>query len=270
MVTAAIVGPGTGAAAANDLHQTPPIAWNATGFEDDCTDVELGAGQVLWHFIQNQTDAASGELTAEFDLAGWVIVDNYKKSGPVLHWAIITGHDTLLSATSDVDSDGNLNLSHICVGPEASEQPSESVQPEESVTPEESVQPEESVEPEESVTPEESVQPEESVEPEESVTPEESVQPEESVTPEESVQPTEEPSESVEPSEEPSESVEPTGSVEAATDEPTVTVPPTDTVTGTSGPINDNWKLILLAFAGVLAATLLMLPAEKATSRTKR
>src|SRR5262245_32611195 len=126
LLAMAALGPAASATLANDLHQDPPISWNATGFGgEDCKDV--AAGDVLWHFVQTKVsdNISSGKLTAEFDDAGVITVDSYKKAGGVLHWAITTGHDTLLSAESDVDSEGNLNLSHICVGPEKSEAPSE-------------------------------------------------------------------------------------------------------------------------------------------------
>jgi len=125
MLATAILGPGAGAALANDLNQDPPISWDANGFgSGDCPKLE--PGQVLWHFVQTQVDdsIASGDLSAKFDDEGEVTVESYKKSGGVLHWAIITEHDTLLDASSDVESEGPLNLSHICVGPDESEAPS--------------------------------------------------------------------------------------------------------------------------------------------------
>src|SRR6476661_7664101 len=109
MLATAILGPGAGAALANDLHQDPPISWDASGYGDsECANADLQSGQVLWHFVQTQVGDgdASGELTAKFDTKGEVKVESYKKSGGVLHWAIITGHDTLLDASSDVESEG--------------------------------------------------------------------------------------------------------------------------------------------------------------------
>jgi hypothetical protein len=48
-------------------------------------------------------------------------------------------------------------------------------------------------------------------------------------------------------------------------------LPATDTLpTGTSAPSNDSWRLILLAMAGLLAATLLLTPAESVTKRKNR
>jgi hypothetical protein len=110
---------------ANDLHQTPPISWDAAkqGSAEDCKGADLQPGEVLWHFVQNQVadGTDSGKMTAEFDIAGIKAdVDSYKKSGGVLHWSIITGHDTLLSASTNVSSPGEFNLSHVCVAEEQS------------------------------------------------------------------------------------------------------------------------------------------------------
>jgi hypothetical protein len=187
MLGTAILGPAAAPTFANDLHQTPPISWDATGYGDGCDEVELKSGEVLWHFVLTQTESSSGKLTAEFDEAGTITVDSYKNSGSVLHWQVITGHDTLLDASSDVDG-GNLNLSHICVGPDESQAPSESTSPTEA--PSESVAPTEA--PSESVAPTEA--PSESVTPSEA--PSETPAPSESATPAPSSTPSETPSES--------------------------------------------------------------------------
>jgi hypothetical protein len=81
--------------------------------------------------------------------------------------------------------------------------------------------------------------------------------------------PSEEPSEA--PSEEPSEepSAPPSGGVEGATGTPAVTLPPTDGLDGTSGGFGESWRLVLLAIAGVLAATLLLTP-SRAVARDRR
>jgi hypothetical protein len=42
-----------------------------------------------------------------------------------------------------------------------------------------------------------------------------------------------------------------------------VTLPPTDSLSGGSqAPSGESWRLVLLAMAGILAATLLLTPAE--------
>jgi hypothetical protein len=98
------------------LHQETPISWDDPGFqgtEDECAEADLAAGQVLWHFVLVQTDAASATLTAEFEDAGTVMTDSYKKTGKTLHFNIITGQDTLWAASTDAVG-FLLNLSHIC------------------------------------------------------------------------------------------------------------------------------------------------------------
>ena len=96
-------------------------AWNDQEFQGsaaDCDGLELGPGDVVWHFVLTSPDADSGHLTATFDKAGDKTVENADSPAAVLHFYVWTGHDTLLDAeTTDVD--GNLlNLSHICAGKE--------------------------------------------------------------------------------------------------------------------------------------------------------
>ena len=55
----------------------------------------------------------------------------------------------------------------------------------------------------------------------------------------------------------------PTGGVGGATGTPNITLPPTDAVLGGTTPATgEGWRLILLAMAGLLAATLLLTPAR--------
>ena len=55
----------------------------------------------------------------------------------------------------------------------------------------------------------------------------------------------------------------PTGGVGGATGTPNITLPPTDSVLGGTTPATgEGWRLILLAMAGLLAATLLLTPAR--------
>jgi hypothetical protein len=129
LLTAALVAPGV--ASANDQNPGQvadlPISYDHEDYQGDeekcAADIEawgVGEGQAYWHFVQTQVDEAvlTGELTAEFEDEGEVTVDSYKKAGGSLHWHIITGLDSLVSVSSDVESDGNLNLSHICWVPE--------------------------------------------------------------------------------------------------------------------------------------------------------
>jgi hypothetical protein len=114
-----------GVAMANDLHQgdKTPIAWNDPGFQgtaDDCANANLDPGQVLWHFVHTQT--GSGDLpstiTAEFDTAGTLHADGYVNGNSIVMYDIVTGQDSLLSASDSIQNDGLLNLSHICSGGE--------------------------------------------------------------------------------------------------------------------------------------------------------
>lgn len=127
LLSGALVLPST--VAANSLHQSLPIQSDSREYQGsagDCEDADLEAGQVLWHFVLTQVpdSVLTAELTATFETEGTVVVDSYKKSGGVLHFEIITGADTLLSASTDVQTEGNLNLSHICQGaPQATPTP---------------------------------------------------------------------------------------------------------------------------------------------------
>jgi hypothetical protein len=105
-------------AMANDGKQTN-IAWNDVNFQGDegeCADADLDPGEVLWHFIQTGVNTDSGNLTAVFASGAVGPVANSSSPGTTLHWTIITGETTLISFSSDVVSDGNLVLSHICAG----------------------------------------------------------------------------------------------------------------------------------------------------------
>jgi hypothetical protein len=63
----------------------------------------------------------------------------------------------------------------------------------------------------------------------------------------------------------------PTGSVEAATATAARTLPSTSTIDGSgSGPMNDGWRVVLLALAGVLAAALLLTPATAVVRKADR
>ena len=112
-----------GVAMANDLHQADqtPIAWNDPGFQgtaDECANANLDPGQVLWHFIHTKTGSGDlpSTLDATFDVAGAVQADGYVNGNSVVMYNIITGEDSLLSASDSIQNDGFLNLSHICSG----------------------------------------------------------------------------------------------------------------------------------------------------------
>ena len=99
----------------NDLP-IPSDSAEFQGSEEECAEADVEAGQVLWHFIINNSSTDDQTLTVTFQNAGTMtqgpdkVVDAY-----VLHYNFTTGSpDTLLSASSS--GDGNLRLSHICDG----------------------------------------------------------------------------------------------------------------------------------------------------------
>lgn len=234
LLGAALLAPS--AAFATDLKEAQQgTSWDDQGFQgsaEECKKLDLGPGEVAWHFVLTSPTADSGHLTATFDKAGDKTVANADSPAEVLHFYVFTGHDTLLDAeTTDVDGN-NLVLSHICAG---EEEESESVPVE--------------TEPVES-TPVET-------EPVES-------EPVES-TPVESTPVESEPVEST-----PVESTTPEGSVEAETGTPDedVTPPSTDTLTPTNNtPSNDGWQLVLVALAALIASALILTPASRKVRR---
>lgn len=121
LIAFALLGSTSGAALAvvgTTLQQTPPISSDDPAFqgdEEECAGADLGAGQVLWHFVLVQTSATTGTLTVTFQNAGTFSVPSTKKTGGTLHFDVITGEDTLLGASTDVVGK-LLLLSHICSG----------------------------------------------------------------------------------------------------------------------------------------------------------
>ena len=118
------------AALATDLKDSQQgTAWNDSGFQgskEECKKLDLGPGDVVWHFVLTSPEADSGHLKATFQNAGAITVANADSEAAVLHFYVWTGHDTLLDAeTTDVDGN-NLVLSHICAGAEEESQPVES------------------------------------------------------------------------------------------------------------------------------------------------
>ena len=107
--------------ATTSLHQTPPIAStdpNFQGTADECAGLNLGAGQVFWHFVLTQTSSgtAGSFLHATFTTGEFDNVLAYKKAGGVLHWSITTSGGSLTGAHTN-RAGRWLNLSHICQGP---------------------------------------------------------------------------------------------------------------------------------------------------------
>ena len=249
LLGAALLAPS--AALATDLHASQQgTAWNDQGFQGsagDCDGLKLGPGDVVWHFVLTSPEGDSGHLTATFDKAGDVTVENADSPAAVLHFYVWTGHDTLLDAeTTDVD--GNLlNLSHICAGKEVE---SESVPVETESHPVET-QPAES-HPVET----ESVPVETETAPVETATVPVETESIPAVTPCADCTPA-------------THGV-PEGSVEAATGTPKedVTPPSTDALTPANNtPSNDGWQLVLIALAALLATALILTPASRKVRR---
>ncbi|HET9084131.1 MAG TPA: hypothetical protein VFN41_06965, partial [Candidatus Limnocylindrales bacterium] len=57
---------------------------------------------------------------------------------------------------------------------------------------------------------------------------------------------------------------------EAATATAARTLPTTSTIDGSNGPMNDGWRVVLLALAGILAAALLLTPATAVVRKDDR
>ena len=113
LLAAALLAPAS--VAATDLHAAHQgTGWDAEGFQsNDCVTRRTRPGRLA---LRAHHERDSGHLTATFDKAGDKTVANIDQPVDMLHFGIVTGHDTLLDAeTTDVDG-GNLNLSHICVG----------------------------------------------------------------------------------------------------------------------------------------------------------
>ncbi|MEX2184187.1 MAG: hypothetical protein WEC14_07040, partial [Chloroflexota bacterium] len=116
---AALLMPATiGSALAIEGHQTPPISSDDSGFQGSDKECEgTPDNTVIWHFVQTQPAADSGNLTATFTTAGTIVQGNAVSPADTLHWYVSTGKpDTLTAFSSNVGGTGNLVLSHICQG----------------------------------------------------------------------------------------------------------------------------------------------------------
>jgi hypothetical protein len=126
LVAAALLAPAT--ALANEASQRLPMSWDEAtlGSAEQCDGLGLAPGEVYWHILQNQVadDVAAGSLTATFQKADVVgPVGSYQKSGTTLHWGVVTGKDTVLALSTDVQSPGNLVVSHVCYLPDPTPAP---------------------------------------------------------------------------------------------------------------------------------------------------
>jgi hypothetical protein len=113
-------------AAAQDLHQTPPIPWNSTQVEQSCSQDELdqlAEGQVLWHFVGHFSTDVGVTMSATFEDGTTFTNEPYDSHNGVpgnweLDWNLITEQTTLLSASvNTTTSTDGFNLSHICAPP---------------------------------------------------------------------------------------------------------------------------------------------------------
>lgn len=104
---------------ANDLANGSNVPSNSSAYPpgpNDCIGVQ--AGTVLWHFVHTGTTSADlpSTLTATFQNSASQTVDGYVNGNSVVMYDVITGPDTLVTASDTITNDGQLLLSHICDG----------------------------------------------------------------------------------------------------------------------------------------------------------
>ena len=101
-----------GTAFANDLHQDTPIVGTDFG------NTEVGCDEG-WHFIHTKTDSSDlpSEITVEFKDAGVLKVAGHVNGNSIVMYDVTgaAAGDTLLSASDDINNEGLLNLSHVCL-----------------------------------------------------------------------------------------------------------------------------------------------------------
>jgi hypothetical protein len=144
---AALLGAGlltfgiAGIALANDLGTDHPSQVAPTTLQenidvngvgelcDDFVDLGImpGAGEVGLHFILTSPEAASGNISGSVDGTAFGPVANtvHGQGGGALQWYVVVdgdGDSVIDSATTDVNG-GQLTLSHICFGSEATPPP---------------------------------------------------------------------------------------------------------------------------------------------------
>jgi len=109
-------------AMANDLDngQAGGVPSTSTAYPpgpNDCIGVQ--PGQVLWHFVHvgaMTMPAGGATLTATFTSGPAKTVDAYQNGGGNIMYNVITGPNTLITASDTIIDNGKLNLSHICDG----------------------------------------------------------------------------------------------------------------------------------------------------------
>jgi hypothetical protein len=125
-------------ALANNLFENQaadlPIAWDASAYQgstDECADADLEPGEVLWHFVHTGTEGGDlpSTLTVTFSDGTSQTVSGFTadfEGNSVVHYEVISGQTSLVSASDTISDDGMLLLSHICSGgppPEIPEAP---------------------------------------------------------------------------------------------------------------------------------------------------
>lgn len=90
------------------------VTWDDPDFHISCPD-PLDPGLVLWHFVLSGWESDPITLTAEFAVAGTFQVPNGQTNQSTAHFEVITGEDTLVTASTDVDGNA-LSLQYTCTG----------------------------------------------------------------------------------------------------------------------------------------------------------
>jgi hypothetical protein len=122
-------------------HQGITISWDENGaavvegFDDgkvngeECEGADLAVGEITFHFVQSPTSSDSGTLDVDFtganDVSG---LASSGGQGMQVDWdvdVVATADTVVLNTANSSISDGELRVSHICVG----DQPEEESQP---------------------------------------------------------------------------------------------------------------------------------------------
>jgi hypothetical protein len=94
--------------------------------DESCSGMELGYGEVFFHFVQSPTEADHGDITVDFGSDGIVGPQGEAQNGGAhLAWDVYVTDDgdgtvTVEGASTNVAGDGqepkDLKISHICAG----------------------------------------------------------------------------------------------------------------------------------------------------------
>jgi hypothetical protein len=118
-------------------HRGITITWDANGaavvegFDadkvggDECAGLDLAPGEIVFHFVQSPTQSDSGTLDVDFTGANDVAaLPSSGGQGMQVDWdvAVTATADTVILVTANSSiADGELRVSHICVGEEVEE-----------------------------------------------------------------------------------------------------------------------------------------------------